>query len=97
MKQQSKLRLAKFFADPLEQSKLLKELRRGAPIEEALSMRRLPINAGKQLLRIKRGSDVDAAERAGLLEARKADSRLKDWAARHRQEIGDAENAAGRA
>ena len=97
MKQQSKIRLAKFFADPLEQSKLLKELRRGAPIEEALSMRRLPINAGKQLLRIKRGSDVDAAERAGLLEARKADSRLKDWVARHRQEIEDAENAAGRA
>ena len=90
MKQQSKLRLAKFFADPLEQSKLLEELRHGAPIEAALSMRRLPINAGKQLLRINRGSDVDAAERAGLLEVRKADSRLKDWAARHRQEIEDA-------
>jgi len=60
-------------------------------------MRRLPINAGEQLLRIKRGSDVDAAERAGRLEARKADSRLKDWAARHRQEIEAAENAAGRA
>jgi len=97
MKQQSKLRLAKFFADPLEQSKLLEELRRGAPLAAALSMRRLPINAGEQLLRIQRGGDVDAAVRAGRLEARKADSCLKDWAARHRQEIEAAENAANRA
>ena len=97
MKQQSKLRLAKFFADPLEQSKLLEELRRGEPLAAALSMRRLPNNAGEQLLRIQRGGDVDAAVRAGRLEARKADSRLKDWAARHRQEIKAAENAANRA
>ena len=88
MREIEKLRLAKFFRNNSEPPKLMKEVRRGVPIEGALRTRRLPVKNGEALLRNHFGSDeVEQAKQAGKVEMKKADKSLREWGNSHRRGI----------